>query len=303
MNDFPFSIARRRPAAAGRGAWAQRLPAGALVAGALVAGALWALAGCTTLPPGYQPPAAQIPAQFSSASPADASQVGELAWRDYFTEPELQALITKALANNRDLRAAMLRVEQARAAYGISRADRVPAVGLGLDSQRTRVPGDLNFTGRPIVSSQHQLGVGLTSWEIDLWGRVRNMNEAALQTYLASADGQRATTLMLVAQVADGWLSVRELDHRIQLADQALATRTEARRRFARRVEVGSSSKLDFVQVELLWQQASALVTQLQLQRSTQLHALGLLVGEPGLSLAPATQPLSALAPLPPVAP
>lgn len=298
MNDFPFSIARRRPAAAGRGAWAQRLPAGALVAGAL-----WALAGCTTLPPGYQPPAAQIPAQFSSASPADASQVGELAWRDYFTEPELQALITKALANNRDLRAAMLRVEQARAAYGISRADRVPAVGLGLDSQRTRMPGDLNFTGRPIVSSQHQLGVGFTSWEIDLWGRVRNMNEAALQTYLASADGQRATTLMLVAQVADGWLSVRELDHRIQLADQALATRTEARRRFARRVEVGSSSKLDFVQVELLWQQASALVTQLQLQRSTQLHALGLLVGDPSLSLAPATQPLSALAPLPPLAP
>ncbi len=183
MNDFPFSIARRRPAAAGRGAWAQRLPAGALVAGAL-----WALAGCTTLAPGYQTPAAQIPAQFSSASPADASQVGELAWRDYFTEPELQALITKALANNRDLRAAMLRVEQARAAYGISRADRVPAVGLGLDSQRTRVPGDLNFTGRPIVSSQHQLGVGFdkiilkTSKQIRIFKPILN-NQPGSQKY------------------------------------------------------------------------------------------------------------------------
>ena len=299
MNDSLISITCRRRAlpVTGRN-WARQLPVAALVAGALLT-----LAGCTTLAPGYEHPQAQIPAQFTGERTAGASQVGELAWHDYFTEPELQALITKALANNRDLRAAMLRVEQARAAYGISRAERVPVVGLGLESQRARVPGDLNLTRQPIIASQHQLGVGFTSWEIDLWGRVRSMNEAALQTYLASADGQRAATLLLVAQVADGWLSVRELDHRIHLAEQALATRSEARRRFARRVEVGSSSKLDFVQVELLWQQASALVAQLRLQRNTQLNALGVMVGEPGLMLAPATQPLSALAPLLPLTP
>lgn len=299
MNDSLISITCRRRAFPATGHnWARQLPAAALVAGALLT-----LAGCTTLAPGYERPQAQIPAQFTGESAAGASQVGELAWRDYFTEPELQALITKALANNRDLRAAMLRVEQARAAYGISRADRVPVVGLGLESQRARVPGDLNLTRQPIIASQHQLGVGFTSWEIDLWGRVRSMNEAALQTYLASQDGQRAATLLLVSQVADGWLSVRELDRRMHLAEQALATRAEARRRFARRVEVGSSSKLDFVQVELLWQQASALVAQLRLQRSTQLNALGVLVGEPGLTLAPRAQPLSTLVALRPPEP
>lgn len=300
MHDSPISLSRGQPATSitERGlAW--QSPARALAVGSL----LLALAGCTSLAPGYQRPDAQLPAQFTGADQAAESQVAELAWRDYFTEPELQALMDKALANNRDLRAAMLRVEQARAAYGISRAERVPVVGLGLESQRARVPGDLNLTRQPIIASQHQLGVGFTSWEIDLWGRVRSMNQAALQTYLASADGQRAATLLLVAQVADGWLSVRELDRRIHLAEQALATRTEARRRFVRRVEVGSSSKLDLVQVELLWQQASALVAQLRLQRGTQLNALGLLVGEPGLALAPATQPLSTLAPLPPLAP
>ncbi len=158
----------------------------------------------------------------------------------------------------------MLQVAQARAAYGIARAERSPAVGLGLESQRALVPGDLNLSGQPVISSQHQLGVGFTSWELDLRGRVRSMNKAALHSYWASAEGQRAAHLLLVAQVADGWLAVRELDWRIHLAEQALATRAEARRVFARRVEVGSSSRLDFVQVELLWQQASTLVAQLQ---------------------------------------
>ena len=153
MNDSLISITCRRRAFPATGHnWARQLPAAALVAGALLT-----LAGCTTLAPGYERPQAQIPAQFTGESAAGASQVGELAWRDYFTEPELQALITKALANNRDLRAAMLRVEQARAAYGISRADRVPVVGLGLESQRARVPGDLNLTRQPIIASQHQL--------------------------------------------------------------------------------------------------------------------------------------------------
>lgn len=261
------------------------------------------LAGCTSLAPVYERPTTALPAQFADSRPVQASDVNQLAWRDYFRHPELQTLIEHALQHNRDLQAAMLQVAQARAAYGIARAERSPAVGLGLESQRAQVPGDLNISGQPVISSQHQLGVGFTSWELDVWGRVRSMNEAALHSYWASAEGQRAAHLLLVAQVADGWLAVRELDWRIHLAEQALATRAEARRVFARRVEVGSSSRLDFVQVELLWQQAGTLVAQLRLQRSTQLHALGLLVGQPDLALPPSPKPLAELLPLAPLAP
>lgn len=269
----------------------------------LLCGLVLALAGCTSLAPEYERPTTALPAQFADGGPVQANDVAQLAWRDYFWHPELQTLITHALHHNRDLQAAMLQVAHARAAYGIARAERGPAVGLGLESQRALVPGDLNLSGQPVISSQHQLGVGFTSWELDLWGRVRSMNKAALHSYWASAEGERAAHLLLVAQVADGWLAVRELDWRIHLAEQALTTRAEARRVFARRVEVGSSSRLDFVQVELLWQQASTLVAQLQLQRSIQLHALGLLVGQPDLVLAPSTQSLTSLLPLAPLAP
>ena len=179
------------------------------------------LAGCTSLAPVYERPTTALPAQFADSRPVQASDVNQLAWRDYFRHPELQTLNEHALQHNRDLQAAMLQVAQARAAYGIARAERSPAVGLGLESQRAQVPGDLNISGQPVISSQHQLGVGFTSWELDVWGRVRSMNEAALHSYWASAEGQRAAHLLLVAQVADGWLAVRELDWRIHLAEQA----------------------------------------------------------------------------------
>lgn len=277
----------------------------ASVRAALTLCASLALAACTSLAPPYERPDAPMPAQFATApaSGEPATQVADLDWRDYFTNAELQGLIDKALANNRDLRSAMLRVDEARAAHGISLADRTPTAGLGLDSQRGRVPGDLSPTGRPLVASQHQLGVGFTSWEIDLWGRVRSMNDAALQTYFATVEGRRAATLLLVSQVANSWLSVREYDRRLYLARQALDTRAEARRVFGRRVEVGSASQLEFVQVELLWQQASALVSQLELQRRVQMNALAMLVADPELNLPPSQQPLVDLAALQALAP
>ncbi len=260
------------------------------------------LAGCASMAPEYERPQAPLPAQFN-AEQAAATPVAELAWRDYFTAPELQDLIEQALERNRDLRAALLRVQEARAAWGVTRADRVPTVGASMQSERGRVPGDLNFTGQPLVSSQHQLGVGLSSWELDFWGRVRSLDDAAVQSYLATQEAQRAATLVLVAQVADGYLGLREIDQRVRLAEQALATRAESRRVFQRRLQVGSASELELVQADLLWQQAQALLSQLALQRSTQLHALGVLVGDPGLSLPPSEQPLAALAGLPPLAP
>ena len=236
--------------------------------------------GCVSMAPPYERPALPVAAAYSAPTEAgmNAAQIG---WRDYFSDPVLQGLITDALAYNRDLRLALLRVEEARALYGIQRADQFPTLGVQAEGARSRTPGDLNLTGRPIVASQYQAGVGMATWELDFWGRVRSLKDAALENYLASDAAARAATLSLVAQVADSFLSLRELDERLTLTRETIASRGESLRIFRRRYEVGSISKLDLTQVEAMWQQARALGTDLEQARATQAHALELLVGKP----------------------
>ncbi|MFD4837199.1 efflux transporter outer membrane subunit [Achromobacter sp. NPDC058515] len=243
--------------------------------------------GCASLAPEYQRPALPVPAAYAQAdysaeqAAAHPDVAARISWRTYFSDPTLQGLIATALDNNRDLRGALLRVEEARALYGIQRADQFPTIGAQADGSRARVPGDLNLTGQPQVSSQYQVGVGMASWELDFWGRVRSLNDAALQNYLATEAAAQAATLSLVAQVADSYLTLRELDERLELTRETIESRAESLRIFRRRFEVGAISKLDLTQVETLWQQAKALGAELEQTRAAQAHALELLVGAP----------------------
>lgn len=250
--------------------------AGLLVAAAMLLGA------CAPMVAPLHLPEAPVPEQYPlGETEVTALQADELAWEQAFADPQLHRLITQALAHNRDLRSAALRVEEARAAWGIQRADLLPAAGLGVDASRARVPGDLNLSGHPVVSGQYQMGLGLASWEIDFWGRVRSLGDAALQAYLAADEARRAATLSLIAQVAQGWLALRELDERLVLARAAIASRNESLRIFTRRFEVGSASRLELAQVRTLAAQARALGAQLEQQRAQQGHALALLAGAP----------------------
>lgn len=219
----------------------------------------------------------------ANAPPAERQGIRpvELPWRDYVADEQLRALIEKALANNRDLRLALLRVEEARAAHGIQRSEQFPMIGLTGVGARARVPGDLSLTGEPAIHEVAGLAVGLTSWELDLWGRVRSLNEAALQNYLATDHAQRAVRASVIAAVAQGYLSLRDYDERIALANQTIASRAESYRIFRRRNEMGSTSDLELTQVETLLIQARTLGTQLQQARAAQAHALTQLVGAP----------------------
>lgn len=242
--------------------------------------------GCVSMAPQYVRPAAPVAAVYpdpaaSTAAGAAARDAARVDWRDYFTDPVLQGLIDAALTHNRDLRVALLRVEEARALYGIQRADQFPTLGAQAEGTRARTPGDLTLTGQPQVASQYQAGVGMAAWELDFWGRVRSLKDAALENYLASEAAAKAATLSLVTQVADSYLSLRELDERLALTRATIASREESLRIFRRRFEVGSISKLDLTQVETLWQQARALGADLEQARATQAHALELLTGEP----------------------
>lgn len=244
-----------------------------------------AFTGCVSLAPEYEQPPLPVPQTFpesgtpsNGANTLSAVQVG---WKDYFTDPVLQGLIADALDYNKDLQLAIQRVEEARAMYGIRRADQFPTIGVEADLARARVPAQLSGYGVPVTASQYQVGIGLASWELDFWGRVANLKEAALQNYLATDAARQAVTLTLVEQVANSYLSLRELDERITLTQQTIASRKESYRIFTRRHEVGAISRLDLKQVETLWRQAEALGAQLQQERATRVNALQLLVGKP----------------------
>lgn len=239
------------------------------------------LGGCASMVPLYETPALPVSPQYASHTAGQGVSAAAIGWRDYFADPQLQALLAQALENNRDLRTAVLQIEQARAVYGIQRADLLPSMGAQAGVSRSRVPGELSPTGRPLLGSQYQAGLGLASWEIDFWGRVGSLRDAALQSYLATEEARRAVTVGLVAQVANSYLTLRELDERIALARQNIASRAETLRIFSRRVEVGSTSRLNLTQVQTLLTQAQALGAQLEQSRETQLHALSLLVGAP----------------------
>lgn len=259
-----------------------------------LAAAALLLGGCASMAPPYEAPTLAVAPRYT----ADASQTGPNAaatgWRDYFTDPRLQALIAQALENNRDLRATALRVDEARAAYGIQRAEQFPAIGAQAGMDRSRTPADLSITGQPQLGSQYQVALGLASWEIDFWGRVRSLRDAALESYLATDAARRAVTVGLIAQVANGDLALRELDERLALARQTTASRQESLRIFTRRVEVGSASRLSLTQMQTLLTQAQALSAQLEQARAQQAHALALLVGTP-VDLTPAASRLDAL--------
>jgi len=286
---------------------------------ALSALLLGALAGCAPMAPPYQAPALPVAAAYPASSapsvspapptqPAGAAAPGPDAaaaaaaepglsaaatgWRAHFTDPALQAWVGQALARNRDLRSAVLRVQEAQAAYGIERAAQLPSLGVQAGLDRSRVPGDLNLTGRPVLASQYQAGLGLAGWELDFWGRVRSLQGAALEGYLASDAARRAAAVALVAQVANGYLALCELDERLGLARRTIASRAESLRIFTRRVEVGATSRLALAQVQTLLTQAQALGAQLEQAREAQLQALALLAGgSPALAGAPGRLP------------
>jgi multidrug efflux system outer membrane protein len=241
-------------------------------------------AGCASMAPPHERPAVTLPAAYTHDAPSiagDRSPAAAIDWRAYFSDPALARLIEQSLAHNPDLRTALLRVQEAQAAYGVQRSARLPAVGVAVDAARARTPADLSLTGSAVTGSQFQAGLGINSWEIDFWGRIASLDEAALQSFLSTDAARRAVVVALVARVADACLGLRELNERLRLAQASEASQRESMRIFTRRFEVGSASRLELTQVQTLLTQAESLVVQLQQQRDAQRLALGILLGDP----------------------
>lgn len=240
-----------------------------------------AMPGCISLTPRYHTPPPPIAANYpEDAGTSAGGATVATGWRNYFADPKLQQLIARALNCNRDLRTAVLQVEEARARYRIQRADLYPSVSADAALVRSQVGGSALGIQSPKLTIK-DVSLNLSAWEIDFWGRLRSLKSEAMETYLASDESRRAVTVSLIAQVADTYFIIRALDERITLARETIHSREESFRIFTRRVEVGSTSRLDLTQVETLLRQAQSLGAQLEQQRAVQAHALTLLVGEP----------------------
>ena len=240
---------------------------------ATLAGGL--LAGCTSLAPKYERPAAPVaPAFTDAASALGATAASDIDWNTFFVDTRLKRLIDVALKNNRDLRIAVLNIEQARATYGVRRADQWPTVGLGASGQR----GPSQITGN--VTTLYTVGLQVTAYEIDLFGRVRNLSDAALAQYLGTEEGRKAAQMSLISAVANTYLALLADDELLAITSETLKTREESLKLSKLKFDNGAASEIDFRQSESLLESARVTLAQLTRQRALDENALALLLGQ-----------------------
>ncbi|HEY6134809.1 MAG TPA: efflux transporter outer membrane subunit [Rubrivivax sp.] len=252
------------------------------------------LSACSFIPV-YERPAAPVAPAFPDAAGAAGRPAADIAWADFLTDARMRMLVEAALQNNRDLRIAVLNVEQARALAGAQRADLLPSVGLGASGNR--IPN-----GEGGIASTYSVGFVVSAFELDLFGRIRSLSEAAAARYLASEEGRRAAQVALIAAVANAELAVRADDELLLVTQRTLASREEGLKLVRARFEGGASAEPELRSAESVVASARATVLALQRQRSQDLNALVLLLGQPlpaGLPPAPPLADLS-FADLPP---
>jgi multidrug efflux system outer membrane protein len=262
--------------------------------GAIGAAAALLLSGCS-MAPAYLRPDAPVAAGYP-AMPAAAGSAGATAtagkpaadtgWREFFPDERLQQLIATALEYNRDLRTAALRIEEARAAYNIQSADRLPTLNGTLGGSRVKTPRSVSTTGADITSTRFDAGVGISSFELDFFGRVKSLNDAALAAYLATDEARQAAQISVVAEVAKAYFTERAYAEQYKLAQQTYEARARTYQLTQQRLEVGASSRLDLRSNETLMETARVAALTLARQRAQAENALTLLVGQAPASAA-----------------
>ena len=236
------------------------------------------LTGCANLAPTYERPAAPVPPTFPDATPGTGA-AADVRWQDFFADARLQGLIELALANNRDLRVAVLNIEQARAQYRVQDAQTLPGVNASGGGSASRVPAGLSGTGAPVINRQYSANIGISAYELDLFGRVRSLSAQALEQYLATEEARRSTQISLVAEVANAYLSWAADIERLALARETLRSQSESYALTQRRFELGSTSALTLRQLQTSVDSARVDVAYYSGQLAQDRNALALLIG------------------------
>ena len=245
------------------------------------------LSGCT-LAPKYTRPQAPVPATWpkgpaykDTASTQGAPMSDSLNWREFFIDQRLQAIIETALKNNRDLKIAGLNVEKARSLYRIQRAEVFPTVDATASGINQHLPADVSGRGRPVTSDQYQVDLGILSYELDFFGRIRSLEKRALEEYFATAEARRTAQILLISEVANAYLALAADRENLKLARSTLESQQSACSLIRRRYEVGLAPELDLRQAQSRVEAARVDVARFTELCAKDKNALNLLVGSP----------------------
>jgi len=241
------------------------------------------LAACT-MEPRYERPEAPVPDTWPSGAayaPGQASEraVADIPWREFIKDEKLQQVIDQALANNRNLRSAAANIQSARAQYRIQRADLMPRVNGDISATRSKNVSTFSGTNTPIESEIYTASVGLSAFEIDLFGRVRSLSKSALESYLATEAAGRATRISLIAETASAYLTLAADNTQLALSQRTLESAQRTMEITQKRLEAGVSSRLDLRQAETVYQQARADLASTRALIAQDRNALELLTG------------------------
>ncbi|MEG1628787.1 AdeC/AdeK/OprM family multidrug efflux complex outer membrane factor [Pseudomonas sp.] len=241
------------------------------------------LGGCSLIPD-YQTPESPVAAQWPQGpaySPTESANVAaaEQGWRQFFNDPALQQLIQTSLVNNRDLKVAALNIDAYRAQYRIQRADLFPAVSANGSGSRQRMPGNMTQTGDSEITSSYSATLGVSAYELDLFGRVRSLTEQQLEIYLSSEEARRSTQIALVASVANAYFTWQADQALLKLTEETLKTYEQSYALTLRSNEVGVASALDLSQARTSVEGARVKLAQYQRLVAQDANSLAVLIG------------------------
>jgi multidrug efflux system outer membrane protein len=243
-----------------------------------------AVSGCGTLAPDYQRPDLPVPANWA-ASPASTSagnpgqNAANIDWHEFITDTNLQKLIALALVNNRDLRVAALTIEKAQAQYQINRAALFPAISATAGENASSTPADLSPTGSRYTLRNNSVGLGFSSYELDFYGRLRNLKDQALEQYLGTEEAHRSAQISLIAEVATAYLTLAADQGHLALSKETLKTQQATYEMDKRRFELGASSQLDLSLAQTAVDTARGDVARYTSTVAQDVNALTLLIG------------------------
>ncbi len=241
--------------------------------------------GCISLAPDYARPEAPIPAAIGTIvgrnQVAGEFHATTINWRQVFDDPRLQQVIDSALEHNRNLRIALLNIDKARAQYSIQRAGSLPAINAKGSHSTSRSSAAASLSGQPGIARTYSADIGISSWELDLFGRIHSLNAEALEIYLATEQSQHATRLSLMAEVADAWLMIGAYRARLDLAEQTLKNQQQSFKLTEYQHQRGLASGLDLAQAQTSIQSARVDVASFSTALNRARNALDLVVGAP----------------------
>jgi outer membrane protein, multidrug efflux system len=254
----------------------------------LLAVTIFLLAGCMSMAPRYNRPSAPVPdgwpagdAYKESMTAQDTPAAVDIKWRDFFASEKLRKVIEVSLANNRDLRVAALNIEKLQAQYQIQRSALFPLVNGTAAINEQRIPASLSSTRDIFISRQYSVGLGFSSYELDLFGRIRSLKDQALELYLATEQARRSTQISLVAQVANTYLTIAADRELLKLVRDTLDAQMSTYNLIERKYAVGVASERDLRQAETRLQAARVDIARYTRQLAQDENALTLLVGSP----------------------